>query len=164
MPTLETGTETDLAPSRAYRGQAGFTLVEVLLVVFIVGLSTTLVIMNIPPGPERIEAAAAEIEADMEALRERAIVTGILHGVEVHDDRYEVVRRVEGAWVEDRTLGRDLEPPLSLVAAASREDRADGPVLVFDPAGLQTSAVLTITDGAARRDIRVGPDVGASRR
>lgn len=153
-----------MAPARTYRGQAGFTLVEVLLVVFIVGLSTALVVMNIPAGPERIEQAVADIEADMDALQERAIVTGILHGVEIYDDRYEVVRRVEGEWVEDRTLGRDLERPLSLVVAARRSEQTAGPELVFDPAGLPNAAVLTITDGSSRREIRVGPAEGETRR
>lgn len=147
---LETG--TDLMRSER-SSERGFTLVEVLLVVFIVGLSTGLVIMALPSQPARLERAGVQVETTLHALQQRAVVTGIVHGIEIHEDRFEVVRRVDGTWVPDRTLGVDVAPPVFFQVQRRRGET--GPHFFFDPAGVPVDHELVLVDGTRRRAVRL---------
>lgn len=137
---------------------AGFTIVEVLLVVFIVGLSTTIVVMNLPEGPARLEAAVSDVERSIGDLEDRAVTTGVLHGLQLHSDRFEVATRVEGEWSIDRRLGYDLDPDLLFVIDRRRPSEDLVPDIIFDPSGIPSSGTITIADGAERTQIRFGAD------
>jgi len=67
-------------PSRASRGEHGFTLIEILAVVIIIGLSLSLVLPNMAATRvSRLKSHAMDLAARLELARERAIVTGIPH-------------------------------------------------------------------------------------
>ena len=125
--------------------ERGFTLVEVLLVVFIAGLSASIIVMTLPNGPERLEREAGRVELALETLQERSVVTGQVHGVELFVDRFEVVRRSDGDWQGDRSLGMDLSAPIEFVVQRRRGE--EGPHFFLDPSGAPTDVELVLTDG-----------------
>lgn len=57
-------------PARAGEGEEGFTLVELMVVIVIIGLLTTIVVINVLPSQDR--AMAGKAEADV-ALLEQAL-------------------------------------------------------------------------------------------
>ncbi|MEO0882952.1 MAG: prepilin-type N-terminal cleavage/methylation domain-containing protein [Pseudomonadota bacterium] len=134
--------------------EQGFTLVEVLLVVFIVGLSAGLVVMTLPEGPERLERERQRVEAALSHLEDRAVLTGQVHGVAFSGERFEVVRRVDGDWQADGALGLDLESPVEFLVERRRND--DGPQLYFDPAGVPVNYEIVLLDGRSRETIVLG--------
>jgi prepilin-type N-terminal cleavage/methylation domain-containing protein len=67
-------------PRRQSRGQRGFSLIEILAVVIIIGLALSLVLPNMAATrASRLKQHALDIAARLELARERAIVTGIPH-------------------------------------------------------------------------------------
>jgi prepilin-type N-terminal cleavage/methylation domain-containing protein len=67
-------------PRRPSRGQRGFSLIEILAVVIIIGLTLSLVLPNMAATrASRLKQHALDIAARLELARERAIVTGIPH-------------------------------------------------------------------------------------
>ncbi|MEM9670591.1 MAG: prepilin-type N-terminal cleavage/methylation domain-containing protein [Pseudomonadota bacterium] len=136
--------------------QGGFTLVEVLLVVFIVGLSASIIIMTLPEGPERVERERQRVITALDHLNDLSVLTGQVHGVEFGSEGFEVVRRVDGEWQADRTLGFDLETPVEFLVDRRREDT--GPQIYFSPAGVPVSAEIILVDGRERRSIIMGDE------
>lgn len=70
--TSATGT-SEAAPAR---GQAGFTLVELVVVIAIIGLASAALVLTLPGPDDRVRAAAAKLAAQAAAARDQAILTG----------------------------------------------------------------------------------------
>lgn len=143
--------------------EQGFTLVEVLLVVFIVGLSAGLIVMTLPEGPERLEQEQRRVTAALSHIEDLAVLTGQVHGIELQREGFNVVRRVEGEWQPDRTLGLDLEEPVEFVVERRRREDA-GPQLYFDPAGVPVTHEIVLLDNGERRSILLGDAEAGGRR
>ncbi|MEM6898976.1 MAG: prepilin-type N-terminal cleavage/methylation domain-containing protein [Pseudomonadota bacterium] len=134
--------------------EQGFTLVEVLLVVFIIGLSAGLVVMTLPEGPARLEREAQQVEAALQQLEDLTVLTGQVHGVEFLEQGFEVVRRVEGGWQPDRALGFDLQTPIEFLVDRRRND--GGPQMYFDPTGVPVEYEVVLVDGRDRVSFFLG--------
>ncbi|MEM7005239.1 MAG: prepilin-type N-terminal cleavage/methylation domain-containing protein [Pseudomonadota bacterium] len=134
--------------------EQGFTLVEVLLVVFIIGLSAGLVVMTLPEGPARLERETQRVEAALQQLEDLTVLTGQVHGVEFVEQGFEVVRRVEGGWQPDRALGLDLRSPIEFLVDSRRNENE--PQLYFDPAGVPAEYEVVLVDGRDRVSFFLG--------
>lgn len=76
----------------------GFTLIEVLLVVFIMGLSASMVSLSLPPSPELDGDANEQAERLMFIMQEvsdRATMEGRVIGLRVEADGYSFLKRVK---------------------------------------------------------------------
>lgn len=82
---------------RKYARNHGFTLIEILLVVFIMGLSASLVSLSLPPSPT-LEGDANE-QAErlmfiMQEISDRASMEGRVIGLRLEPDGYTFLKRV----------------------------------------------------------------------
>ena len=99
--------------TRRTRGRHGFTLIEIMAVVLIIGLTLGFFLPNLgATRARRLEDRAREVAAVLYAARERAMVTGSAHRLWLHleDD----AMRVDWYVTEDRAyaaLGEEEEPP-----------------------------------------------------
>ncbi|UCE86242.1 MAG: prepilin-type N-terminal cleavage/methylation domain-containing protein [Deltaproteobacteria bacterium] len=77
-----------MSPARRSRpGRGGFTLLELLAVVMILGLISSLALPYIGRQSSRtLRAQARRIAADLELARERSVVTGVAHRVQIDLD------------------------------------------------------------------------------
>ncbi|MEM5517711.1 prepilin-type N-terminal cleavage/methylation domain-containing protein [Henriciella sp. AS95] len=135
----------------AYRCETGFTLVEVLLVVFIMSLITGVAVLTLPEREDPYEKTLAEVQQTISAIRDRSILTGEVLGVSIHDDRVSIVSWTGTEWQPTGRAGFDLPPNAELEIVRERGARrsSDGPsVIVFNPLGV-TEPV--------RLDLRAGP-------
>ncbi|MEO0320928.1 MAG: type II secretion system minor pseudopilin GspH [Pseudomonadota bacterium] len=95
------------------RAQRGFTLVEVLLALMILGLAGAVVILNAPPTGQTAKKEALRFAARLDAASSEAIMTGEVMGLDIYTDGYRFLRFRRGQWVEadGRVLGVWLLQP-----------------------------------------------------
>ena len=93
MPTLETGISTS-SPLRAGRGRSrGFTLMEIMVVVAIIGLVTavTVIIVRRQPRDTELDEEAERLDALFSYVREQAELQTRDYGFRINDRNYSFV-------------------------------------------------------------------------
>ena len=131
------------------RAESGFTLVELIGVIVIIGLAAAAVVLVLPEEGGSLAYEAERFAARAKAARDSAIVEARPVAVRIGPGGYEVARRAGGAW---QTQARyDW-------AERTRPERALG--LRFDPAGMAEPAVIVLRRGDRRAVIEIGGDGG----
>ncbi|WP_371432863.1 GspH/FimT family pseudopilin [Novosphingobium sp.] len=121
----------------------GFSLVEMLVVLFVIGLLASVVVLSMP-GDERILRNEAErFAARTIAARDEAIVGGAPVALVVGPAGYYFQRRVDGAWLALPGKGFDLAAWKQGTQATVAQPGGRGRI-VFDTLGLASG------DGAVR--------------
>lgn len=134
---------------RAGGGERGFTLVELLVVLVIVGLAATAVVLSVPPPGGSLAGEAERLAARAKAARDSALVEARAAALEVGPAGYRLERRERGEWrvLSDHEWSEGTAPELADGAAART---------VFDPTGLADPLRLTLR----RRDQRIAVEIG----
>jgi general secretion pathway protein H len=89
------------------RGARGFTLVEVMVVMVIIGITLGLVSLNAIPSPRQdLQKEAQRIALLLQLARDEAIVRNRLIAFEANSDRYRFLVRNETSW--DQVINDDL--------------------------------------------------------
>ncbi|WP_422345433.1 type II secretion system minor pseudopilin GspH [Parasphingorhabdus sp.] len=84
--------------------ETGFTLVELMIVLVILGLMASVVILSFPDGSNDLEQDAQKFAARTAALRDNAILQSRPMAVQVTPSGYSFLERRKGAWsvMEDK--------------------------------------------------------------
>lgn len=139
----------------------GFTLVEILVVVAIIGIVLAIASVNLLPDDRRtLETEAERVALLFELARETAISGGEELAWQADGQRYAFYRRGEDRqWVpetgDEMLRPRDWPAGLKLDAlkinhvAAAAEDR-----LIFAPSGVALPFELVLSLGQARAKVR----------
>ena len=80
------------------RGESGFTLVELMVVLVIIGLAATAVVLAMPESGGSLESEAERFAARAKAARDSAIVEARPVALQVDSGGYVVSRRRGGEW------------------------------------------------------------------
>ncbi|WP_270373760.1 GspH/FimT family pseudopilin [Marinicauda sp. Alg238-R41] len=149
-------------------GEAGVSLVEMMVVVAIIAMMASVVTLSVTGRPALVELEAERLLARFLEARETALVTGTLVGFAPDPDAggYRFVTYRGGSWQDlpdhpalaPRSLADTVRITLDGPAArsdAGRSEADDDPVphLWFDPTGLDMPFTILLQD--ARRDVRV---------
>ncbi len=141
-------------PISATGNNVGFTLVETLVVIVIIGLLASVVVLTIGQGGG-LRADARALAARVKLLSQEAVVDGVPTGVLFTDEGYAFYGLRAGKWTEltgERVFARQAWRKgviAEITRAANAADKdADGrtqgrakkivPTLVFDPTGVAT--------------------------
>jgi len=119
-----------LPPARPGGAEAGFTLVEIMIVVFIIALMSTLVVMNLPAGKPGAIRSADALYRDLNRAAREAIVSGEPVALAVEGSAYRFERYRAGHWSPTGgvagTPGTSAPGGLVLEVLAEEEGRPAG--------------------------------------
>ncbi len=138
------------------RHETGFTLVELMIVLVIIGLMASIVVLSFPDGSNDLEDDAQKFAARTAALRDNAILQSRPMAVQVTPSGYSFLERRKGAWsvMEDKPF-RSTNWSSGVTAAVGET----GPLLIsFESTGLPSDRAdvrLNYKDFA--RDIVIAP-------
>lgn len=129
---------------------AGFTLVELMVVLLIIGLMASVVVFAFPSGSSALEEDAQRFAARAAALRDNAILQSRPMAVQVTPSGYSFLERRKGSWsvIEDKPF---VSTDWSGGVSAKIDE--NGPMMIsFESTGLpsdQAELVLQ-SDGQSR--------------
>jgi general secretion pathway protein H len=134
----------------------GFTLVELLIVLTILGLASAAVVIAMPDSRGSLTEEAERFAARAAAARDRAIIDASAVSLRVTSAGYGFDRRVDSEW---RALG---EKPFGDEAwkAGTRALTSDGETarILFDPTGLVEPMTITLMRDGEQAVVEIGAD------
>lgn len=89
------------------RSDAGFSLVEMMVVVAIVGLMASAVVLAMPSTKSEFRGELVRTKDAMEVLARRSVMTGRIIGVRFRRDGFDTLRYDDQGWVD----GNDILKP-----------------------------------------------------
>ncbi len=143
MPILATGNR---------RAQAGFTLVELMIVLAIVGLMTTIAVLNFPSSGDGLGREGDRFAARLLHARDIAILANRETAAVVDAQGYHFVTRQGESWspIEERPLVATRWDDNTKVAI-------DGPTLriVFDTVGMSTPRTVQLSNDEHQTSVKI---------
>jgi len=155
--------------SRASR-QAGFTMVEILAALAIMGMMASVVVMTLPGDDRAFRNEVKQLAARLEMAAEESIVTGRSLGFAISNDGYSFQQISNGAWAEieqNRVFGRHdwsgatfVDFDRSTFFPREEEETEDSeaktvtPLMSFDPTGLAAQFSIRLERGESRYVLR----------
>lgn len=133
--------------------QAGMSIIEVLMVVFIIGLTAGIVTLTIPQRPTEEQASAQAFAQVLRDAQDRAILSGQPTGIRLSETGYAFVQWRRERW---NPQGRPEVLPrrLNIVRRTEQVDAPESwPDIIFDPTGIVEPAEFELRGRGARFDI-----------
>ena len=133
--------------------QYGFTLVELMVVLVIIGLAAAAVVLAVPEAGGSLSGEADRFAARVKAARDTAILESRAVAVQIGRGGYEVARRESGIW-QIQAHYDWAERTVPDVAGSSEAS------IRFDSTGFAEPARVTLRRGGELRAIDIGGDGG----
>lgn len=132
--------------------QAGFTLVELMVALLVLGLLSAAVVLSLPPASGALATEAGHLAARLAAAARMSVLTGETRGVVFDDAGYTLLRLRAGRW---SSVGAEHHPWLAAPRLAFEEG---GRMLRFDAAGIATPFRLRLERDGVRVRLIGGDD------
>lgn len=138
---------------------AGFTLVEVLVALMIVGLLSATVVLTMPLAHDPAEVEVKRFMARLTLAAQDSVLAGAPTGVVLESNGYRFFQYARGGWKaiesdaamapvewdKDVTVNlNSTQAGTSIGAAAKDEQAPTQPAIVFSPTGLATPFTISI--------------------
>lgn len=155
--------KTAFAPQAEDSANAGFSLSEALVALFLLALAAMVIVGTLPQRPEAGTAAAERLRKDFGDIRDRAIISGHAQAIRLRDDGYEHLAWHNGGWSPASRhavrLDQDVTITLEKAKPRSRFDtRTREPEIVFDPTGIVEAPNLVLMWDGGTLPLSILPD------
>lgn len=137
---------------KAVSPQSGFSLIELMMAIFIMALATSLIVMTLPPQPGRLDREVIRLQSEIERIADQAMVSGHNMGLDITREGYVIMRRREGAWQVVTGTRHTLPDDITLAyqREASGELPESWPEVRIDPIGRMDASEITLVGRTGR--------------
>ncbi|MEL6753318.1 MAG: type II secretion system minor pseudopilin GspH [Pseudomonadota bacterium] len=168
-PILETGRPMRISkatrptsrrpePAASIRtSDAGFSMVELMVVVFIIGLVASFIVLSAPAPRDELEQEAQRVSALLQQAADEALVSGQPYGIRLEGRTLQVVRLNAGVWqgVTGAQIALSSDHALNLVSETDPVAGDSAPAIWFDPSGMAQPATMELSDTRDRLALSV---------
>ena len=128
--------------------EAGFTLVEVLSVLVVIGLMSSVVILSIPQPKSGLERQAERLSVELNALAQDGLISGSVAAAGFSRDGYALYSFENSEWTERVSAEWQDRYRMTLTRASAKLDlpKTADPIILFQPTGLSTPFEFTLSD------------------
>lgn len=142
--------------------QAGLSLVEVMMALFILALATSFIIMTARPRDRTADTAMA-LQNAAESAAMRARLSGQPSGLSIDGRQVTVVTWLDGGWQTVSQRAISLPPSLTVsvnqtAPGFDAPQQQDWPQIVFDPLGHTGEFQLRVRKGSEVHHFTLAPD------
>ena len=139
---------------------AGFTLVEILCVLVVIGLMSAVVVLSIPPPKSELDRQAALLTRQLNALAQDGMISGSVTAAGFSKDGYALYSFENSEWAEKATADWSGSYRLTLSRGSTKLDmpKTAEPIMVFQPTGLSTPFELTLSDRETKYALKAEGD------
>lgn len=143
------------------RVEAGFSLMEIMVALFIVGLATSFIVLSFPRSGSALSDAEQEIAGVLNDVKSAARTSGEPHGIRLGEGGLHVVVYREGQWQRQPAFrmrkaewqDRVRIQRIDNTSSSSREAETgieNRPVVWFDGSGIAASTPFEIASDEGR--------------
>ena len=140
--------------------EAGFTLVEILCVLALLGLTAGLVVLNLPKPPPPFKTEITSATSLLNLVARESVIDGKTRGLEISSSGLEILT-YDGQWVSEgqrnfeHVFGLELlveQQPIDLTERQRKKEKADDdksetaltPLIYFDATGNVTPFTISV--------------------
>lgn len=160
--------------------ESGFSLIEIMVALFIVGLTTSFVILSLPRGADPFETSRETFQRQLDAARDVSMTSGETFGILVRNNKSSMLVYRRGEWEPAAEFGElavlDVAGTTSFEILSARkefkntlkiDEEKDAPLkpqIWFDAAGISTAQSVRLVGKTRsyRFDIQRNGDVSVS--
>ena len=165
MLTLAIGNAKPRNTFRPPHKQSGFSLVEVMVALFIMGLMAGVVILNLPERDNSLVVEGRKFAANLHMASQSSLIGQYPSGVRFNEEGYSIVKYDGEEWMTQNTynFGEDQTPIITLRQNGAELDmeevrKSDIPVIRYDTTGLATPFELSLLYGNEKVNLTGGVD------
>ncbi len=152
-------------------GEAGLSLIEIMVALFIIGLTTTVVVVTLPEAADPAVKVRDDLERQVSVLKRLSRTSGEAYGLDIENNGTRALVFRKGLWEPADHLGEfgalKLEPTMTLEPVERErrqfensrilipEDEPLSPELWFGPSGIATGKDYYLTSKRSRVRIHV---------
>jgi len=127
---------------------AGFTLVEILSVLVIIGLMTSVVVLSIPQPKSALDEQAERLTYELNAMAQDGLISGSVNAAGFSKEGYTLYSFENSEWTERASGEWQDSYRLTFTRASAKIDlpKEIEPTILFQPTGLSTPFELTLSD------------------
>lgn len=132
--------------------EAGFTLVEILCVLVLIGAMSSVVILSIPQPKSALDTQAKQLTGELNALAQDGLISGSVNAAGFSEEGYTLYTFENSEWTE-RVSGEWQDSyRMSFTRGSAKLDlpKKTDPTIMFQPMGLSTPFELILSDSETK--------------
>ena len=135
----------------------GFSLVEIMVALFIMALASAMVVMVMPSRPDALDSEASQFEQVMTRTLDQAISRGQAQGIRIEKNAYTVYTRVNGRWMPVEVASQRASRGVTISVLGKSEVKSDDalPQIVMDSSGIVSGPDVRFAKGVRTRDFEL---------
>jgi len=140
--------------------ESGFTLVEILAVLVVIGLMSSVVILSMPRPSSTLDKQAERLTAELNALAQDGLISGSVNAAGFSENGYALYSFENSEWTERSADEWQDSYRMTLTRGSARIDlpKEVNPTIMFQPTGLSTPFELSLSDGDMKYALKTTGD------